>query len=155
MSNRVCCRACRTYIEKDNAVYVGLGYVCDNADCPKKVREKSRKAQKAQKANGNCIPPEVRKAVRLRDKGQCRFCATTRGTQCHHIRYRSEGGPHVEENLILLCAEHHAVVHGSKRYWQPLLLAFLDWHYASKEFILIPQFERRFDSSLVLSCSEV
>lgn len=52
------------------------------------------------------------RALRLRDRG-CRFpgCKHRAYTQAHHIRHWCEGGETNEENLVLLCQQHHVAVH--------------------------------------------
>lgn len=37
----------------------------------------------------------------------CRACGLTRGLQCDHVWPRSQGGPSVVENGMMLCREHH------------------------------------------------
>ena len=50
--------------------------------------------------------------LRHRD-GTCRFpgCDARRFTQAHHIEWWSRGGPTDLENLVLVCAFHHRLVH--------------------------------------------
>lgn len=74
------------------------------------------------------LPLALRKEVHARDK-TCRFCGQTAyRMECHHISYRSQGGPDANWNLILLCDEHHALVHSNKKLWQPILRAYI-WLY--------------------------
>lgn len=74
------------------------------------------------------IPTSVRIQVEERDMGICRVCGShTKGQAAlHHIRYRSEGGLHLVENLVtvhwMYWPRCHERVHASKRLWQPLLL---------------------------------
>jgi hypothetical protein len=58
------------------------------------------------------IPPWLARLVRLRDQG-CRFplCRRTRWTQAHHIIHWVDGGPTNLDNLIILCAFHHRLIH--------------------------------------------
>jgi hypothetical protein len=59
------------------------------------------------------IHPDLRAALEVRDLG-CRFpgCAQPPArTHAHHLVYRRRHGPTVAENLVLLCAHHHRVVH--------------------------------------------
>ncbi len=73
------------------------------------------------------VPAAVRAAAYERDGGICRVCGRFTDTPgLHHIEYKSEGGLNVLENLITIgwtpghdC--HLAVVHQSKRLWQPIL----------------------------------
>lgn len=74
------------------------------------------------------VPASVRAEVYERDGGCCRVCGqTATPAGLHHIKYRSEGGRHVPENLVTIgwayghdC--HLTVVHANKRLWQPVLL---------------------------------
>jgi hypothetical protein len=58
------------------------------------------------------IPPAIRRALMLRDRG-CAFpgCTHTRFLHGHHIRHWLHGGETSVENLALLCAVHHRLVH--------------------------------------------
>ncbi|MDP2482029.1 MAG: DUF222 domain-containing protein, partial [Candidatus Palauibacterales bacterium] len=57
------------------------------------------------------IPPAVRRALEVRDRG-CRFpgCGL-RFTDAHHIRHWADGGETKLENLMLLCSYHHRLLH--------------------------------------------
>ncbi len=58
------------------------------------------------------IPPAIRRALRLRDRG-CRFpgCTHTRFVDGHHIQHWADGGETSLDNLVLLCRRHHRLVH--------------------------------------------
>lgn len=58
------------------------------------------------------IPPAIRRALRVRDKG-CRFpgCNHTRFTHAHHIQHWADGGETTLDNLVTLCSRHHRLVH--------------------------------------------
>ena len=59
------------------------------------------------------VPAPMRRAVIVRDGG-CAFpgCGRpARWCQAHHIWHWSKGGPTALDNLVLLCAHHHNVVH--------------------------------------------
>jgi hypothetical protein len=58
------------------------------------------------------IPPAIRRALWLRDKG-CRFpgCRNTLYVHGHHIQSWLHGGETKLQNLVLLCAAHHRSVH--------------------------------------------
>jgi hypothetical protein len=58
------------------------------------------------------IPPPMRRALRIRDKG-CRFpgCTNTRFVDGHHIQHWADGGETSLDNLVLLCRRHHHLVH--------------------------------------------
>ncbi|GAB3863569.1 hypothetical protein GCM10028801_31510 [Nocardioides maradonensis] len=83
------------------------------------------------------IPASVRREVAARDnwtlEGQaaCRVCGQWLETPgLHHIRFRSQGGLHVPENLVTVgwavgsCDCHLRIAHGQNaRYWRDILLA--------------------------------
>ena len=58
------------------------------------------------------IPPPMRRALRVRDKG-CRFpgCTNTRFVDGHHIQHWADGGETSLDNLVTLCRHHHHLVH--------------------------------------------
>lgn len=58
------------------------------------------------------IPPALRRALRLRDRG-CRFpgCENHCFVDAHHIRHWARGGATALDNLVLLCRRHHRLVH--------------------------------------------
>lgn len=58
------------------------------------------------------IPPAIRRALRLRDRG-CRFpgCTHTHFVDGHHIQHWADGGETSLDNLVLLCRRHHRLVH--------------------------------------------
>jgi len=57
------------------------------------------------------IPPSVRRALEVRDRG-CRFpgCGL-RFTDAHHIKHWADGGDTKLGNLLLLCSHHHRLLH--------------------------------------------
>jgi hypothetical protein len=59
------------------------------------------------------VPPKLRRIVMARQRGTCAVpgCRNAVFTEVHHVRPRSEGGPHALDNLIVLCAVHHGAVH--------------------------------------------
>jgi hypothetical protein len=57
------------------------------------------------------IPPRLRLALEIRDRG-CRFPGCdTRFTDGHHVRHWADGGEHSLGNITLLCRAHHRLVH--------------------------------------------
>jgi len=58
------------------------------------------------------IPPAMRRALRIRDKG-CRFpgCTNTRFVDGHHIKHWADDGETSLDNLVMLCRHHHHLVH--------------------------------------------
>lgn len=54
----------------------------------------------------------VRAEVIRRDKGKCRCCGR-KGTDLHHVRFRSMGGGDTVDNLVLVCRDPcHRAIHG-------------------------------------------
>ena len=60
------------------------------------------------------IPPAIRRALQRRDSG-CRFpgCTCKRFVDAHHIKHWADGGETSMDNLVLLCRNHHRLVHES------------------------------------------
>jgi hypothetical protein len=58
------------------------------------------------------VPPSIRRALRLRDRG-CRFpgCTRTRYVDAHHVRHWADGGETKLSNLVELCGRHHRLLH--------------------------------------------
>ena len=58
------------------------------------------------------VPPAIRRALRLRDRG-CRFpgCTHTRHVDAHHVRHWADGGETKLSNLVELCSGHHRLLH--------------------------------------------
>ena len=60
----------------------------------------------------------LRQQVLRRDVWRCQACGSMSNLEVHHVRFRSQSGSDLEENLITLCASCHAAVHhaqGHKR----------------------------------------
>lgn len=56
---------------------------------------------------------KIRKSVYRRDGYRCALCDYTRHLQIHHVVPRGQGGPRDNVmNMICLCSDCHAMVHG-------------------------------------------
>jgi len=57
------------------------------------------------------IPPALRRALDVRDRG-CRFpgCGS-RFADAHHVRHWADGGETSLSNTLLVCVHHHALIH--------------------------------------------
>jgi len=58
------------------------------------------------------VPTAIKRALQSREKG-CSFpgCHHTRFVDAHHIEHWSAGGETSLDNLMLLCSQHHKLVH--------------------------------------------
>ena len=58
------------------------------------------------------VPPSIRRALRLRDRG-CRFpgCTHHRHVDAHHVKHWADGGETRLSNLVELCGRHHRLLH--------------------------------------------
>lgn len=61
------------------------------------------------------LPPEeyalLVKQVLNRDGWKCRSCGSRNNLHCHHVWFRSHGGPDALWNLLALCSACHDGVH--------------------------------------------
>ena len=62
---------------------------------------------------GAGIRNKKRQAVYRRDGWRCALCDSQKYIQIHHVVKRSEGGGDEMQNLITLCSDCHALVHGT------------------------------------------
>ncbi len=47
-------------------------------------------------------------------KKECEICGFSDTIRIHHIIPLKQGGDHCEENVVILCPNHHALIHNSK-----------------------------------------
>ncbi len=89
------------------ATHVGRG-LADVAACDAETVDLRTGTSRARS-----IPPRIRRAVWLRDRGRCRVpgCRNSLWADVHHVRWLARGGDHSPENLLVLCTAHHAAVH--------------------------------------------
>ncbi len=69
---------------------------------------------------------KTREIVKQRDGNHCLLCGKPGpGLHLHRVVYGGMGGGgglYEPDNCVLLCYNHHALVHSNKRIWQPILL---------------------------------
>lgn len=130
------CAGCREYIDKEDAVRIGIQSFC-NAACRLSAGKKVSRVKKRRTPGTDF---RIRRRVRERDKS-CRFCGTARNLHVHHVTYRSQGGSDEDSNLITLCFEHHALVHTDKDRFAPLCRGVIWLTYTGRR-LSIPEFER-------------
>lgn len=58
------------------------------------------------------IPTKIREALKERADGCCEICGVGGATNAHHRRNKSQGGPDVLSNLMLLCGSGTTGCHG-------------------------------------------
>lgn len=147
MTTQARCAHCRGYFPRDTFFYhQQMTRICTELCFNEWMESRRRKAKANRKPrtrpSAPKIPIDVRMAVHDRDK-TCRMCGSSRGLHCHHVDYRSQGGPDTEGNLVLLCAEHHELVHSDKRVYQPVLRALLWLEYVEHQHLTVPEVARR------------
>jgi len=54
---------------------------------------------------------DLHRQVLERDGWRCQRCGSMHNLQVHHLRFRSQAGGDVEQNLITLCAGCHERAH--------------------------------------------
>lgn len=151
MNSKRRCTFCRSYYDSDSAdaTSVGLSGVC-STECLNDLKNKARKkrARRAEhRANrirfGHRLAGDIRGAVRKRDNYRCRYCGSgSARLEVHHVKYRSEGGKDEVDNLMLLCSDHHRLMHTSKRKWQPILQLMLWQFYTEGKMPMVPGAEK-------------
>jgi len=83
------------------------------------------------------IPPALRRALEVRDRG-CRFpgCGL-RFTEGHHVEHWADGGATSLDNCLLLCRHHHRLVHEGG--WK------IEWRGAGRAVFVDPRGRRHGD----------
>jgi HNH endonuclease len=117
--SRYRCTVCHDYFAPPPYRRLGIVSVCSETCLSQLARRGPRPPKNPD------IPETTRAHVRARDRHRCRYCGRTHSLHEHHIRYRSQGVDHSPDNLIVLCYEHHDLVHGDKGRWQPVCLAYI------------------------------
>lgn len=143
MASRFKCGGCKGYFPMEQTIRQnGVQRFCSE-ECayPKVTAPKPMTPNKPKKKKPG-VSTEVREAVLKRDKNRCRFCGTKNGLHVHHVFYRSQGGEHVEHNLITVCYRHHDLIHSDKKRFQPLCLGVLWLSIVEARHMTIPRLER-------------
>lgn len=148
MPKRFKCGGCKKWItDEETWTKTALQRWCSE-DCMRgKQRASSQSAvrphRKPSKRRKDEIPPATRELIYVRDRRSCRFCKRSNvALHIHHINYRSEGVDHQSHNLILLCQEHHDLMHSNKKKWKPILLGWIWLTYVEGVNMTVPQAER-------------
>ena len=131
--SKVKCSLCKTYVNKDSAIYNGFSYFCSNEH----LLEKRIKLNKGKQNNTTKVASTRndkvfdRQRILKRDRYRCRLCGQRNNLAVHHIIYKSSyaNKKYQDEpsNLITLCNEpcHLTIVHGNKKKYQPLCLQII------------------------------
>ena len=104
-----------------------INYPLECSKCLKKEYRKNKGINKVSKKKIT-VTQDTYNKVMQRDNYKCRLCGTSLNLQLHHIIYKSEDKSKINDvnNCIMLCVEHHALVHSNKKYWQPKLLELVE-----------------------------
>lgn len=97
---------------------------CNYIEYRKVAKMTSRKSTKLISKKRIFVSKKTYNKVFEECNGRCVFCYTTNNLHYHHIYYRSERKDLIDDsnNGIMLCEEHHRLVHSNKRKYQPILL---------------------------------
>jgi 5-methylcytosine-specific restriction endonuclease McrA len=140
------CRVCRNYFPVEVLYIQNLSAVCRTCAGEHAEREERelppelslREPERLKHRVGDPSPSR-REEIYKRDGNVCRLCGKQGfGMGVHHIRYRSESGCTNDPwNLVLLCEEHHKLMHSSKDSWQPVLLAMMWLEYVEGQHLRV------------------
>ncbi|WP_156213659.1 HNH endonuclease signature motif containing protein, partial [Lentzea aerocolonigenes] len=101
---------------------------CNAGIIPLVLGEKSQPMNIGRKARS--FPAGIRRVLVARDRG-CAFPGCTRPPRhCdgHHIHHWADGGETSVENAVLLCRQHHTLIHHSE--WEVKMAAGIPVFYA-------------------------
>ena len=104
-----------------------INYTTECIKCVKNEPRKNKGINKVSKKRIT-VKEETYNKVMQRDNCRCRLCGTSLNLQLHHVIYKSEDKSKINDinNCIMLCVEHHVLVHSNKKYWQPKLLELVE-----------------------------
>lgn len=74
------------------------------------VPKPNHKRRVPKQADRNKFSDKVANEIIDRDDGLCQICFS-KGTEIHHIKFKSQGGRGVASNGILLCSHCHRLAH--------------------------------------------
>src|SRR5690625_1994481 len=75
-----------------------------------RVPKPSHKRRVPKQSVRNKFSKKVAKEIAERDGGICQICFS-KGTEIHHVKFKSQGGRGVASNGILLCPHCHRLAH--------------------------------------------
>jgi hypothetical protein len=118
----------RLLVHVDAATLTGGGGRCELEDgpviCPETARRLGCDAEVVTQVERDglplsagrsrrTVPPALRRLLQARDDSTCGFpgCERQRHLQAHHRRHWADGGETSLDNLVLLCWQHHRLVH--------------------------------------------
>jgi len=96
------------------------------------------------------IPSSVKKQVYERDNHRCQFTGITDNLSIHHILKKSDGGPNVADNLILVNRIVHNWLHNNhvpSELYKPEALYLLARVHLCRDFMLVKKPPSNFKSS--------
>ena len=104
-----------------------INYTLECSKCLKNELRKNKGINKVSKKEIT-VTQDTYNKVMQRDNYRCRLCGTSLNLQLHHVIYKSEDKSKINDinNCIMLCVEHHVLVHSNKKYWQPKLLELVE-----------------------------
>ena len=104
-----------------------INYTTECIKCVKNEPRKNKGINKVSKKKIT-VTQDTYNKVMQRDNYRCRLCGTSLNLQLHHVIYKSEDKSKINDinNCIMLCVEHHVLVHSNKKYWQPKLLELVE-----------------------------
>lgn len=104
-----------------------INYTLECSKCLKNELRKNKGINKVSKKKIT-VTQDTYNKVMQRDNYRCRLCGTSLNLQLHHVIYKSEDKSKINDinNCIMLCVEHHVLVHSNKKYWQPKLLELVE-----------------------------
>src|SRR5690625_3118475 len=75
------------------------------------VPKPKHKRREPKQADRNRFSKEVAQEIIERDDGVCQLCFSMKGTEIHHVMFRSSGGRGVKSDGILVCPYCYRLAH--------------------------------------------